>query len=466
VAVALHSSDIRDLERLAIAPIYARPRAAQGIPKQALPDDGMDPRVAYRLIHDELLLDGNSRQNLATFVTTFMDTEAEMLFAQTSDKNMIDKDEYPQTAEIEGRCVRMISRLWNSPDHESATGTSTTGSSEAVMLGGLALKWKWRQRREAAGLPTDKPNLVMGINVQVVWEKFCRYWDVEPRYAPIEEGRLQLNAQQALALVDENTIGVVAILGSTFDGSYEPVKQISDELDQLAASGGPDVPMHVDGASGGFVAPFLDPELEWDFRVPRVRSINASGHKYGLVYPGVGWVVWRTADDLPDDLVFHVNYLGGDMPTFALNFSRPGAQVIAQYYNFIRLGFEGYREIQQACRDTAMYMATTIAEMGPYEMLSHGTELPVFFFRLRPEVSNYSVYDVSAKMRERGWQVPAYSLPADLTDVSGLRVVVRNGFGHDMAELFLADLARTTAFLEGLEQRLPHDPSHTESFRH
>jgi glutamate decarboxylase len=464
--MALHSSEARELERLAIAPLYARPRATEGIPKDALPPDGMDPRVAYRLLHDELLLDGNSRQNLATFVTTFMDAEAERLFAETSDKNMIDKDEYPQTAEIEGRCVRMISQLWHSPDHEDATGTSTTGSSEAVMLGGLALKWKWRQQREAAGLATDKPNLVMGINVQVVWEKFCRYWDVEPRYAPIEEGRLQLNAEEALKLVDENTIGVVAILGSTFDGSYEPVQEISAALDALAASGGPDVPMHVDGASGGFIAPFLDPDLEWDFRVPRVRSINASGHKYGLVYPGVGWVIWRTPDDLPEDLVFHVNYLGGDMPTFALNFSRPGAQVIAQYYNFIRLGFEGYREIQQACRDTAMYLAGAIAEMGPYELASDGSQLPVFFFRLKPDVTNYTVYDVSAKMRERGWQVPAYSLPANLTDVSGLRVVVRNGFGHDMAELFLDDLARATEFLESLEQKLPHDPGHTESFRH
>ncbi len=464
--MALHSEDLEEIGRHAITPVYARPRAAIGIPKDEIPDDGMDPRVAYRLIHDELMLDGNSRQNVATFVTTFMDEQANVLFAETMDKNMIDKDEYPQTAAIEGRCVRMLSALWNSPDHESATGTSTTGSSEAVMLAGLALKWRWRQRREAAGLPTDKPNLVMGINVQVVWEKFCRYWDVEPRYAPIEEGRLQLNAEEALKLCDENTIGVVAILGSTFDGSYEPVKDIADALDALAASGGPDIPVHVDAASGGFVAPFLDTELEWDFRVPRVRSINASGHKYGLVYPGVGWVVWRTPEDLPEDLVFHVNYLGGDMPTFALNFSRPGSQVIAQYYNLIRLGREGYREIQQACRDTARYLSGRIADLGPYELLSDGSELPVFFFRLKPDVTNYTVYDVSAKMRERGWQVPAYSLPANLTEVSGLRVVVRNGFGHDLAELFYDDLATATAFLESLPSRLPHDPSHTESFRH
>jgi glutamate decarboxylase len=464
--MALHDTEFLEFERLAIAPLYARPRAVAGMPGQTIPEDGMDPPVAYNLIHDELMLDGNSRQNLATFVTTYMDNEARQLFAETADKNMIDKDEYPQTAAIEGRCVRMIAQLWNAPEGESATGTSTTGSSEAVMLGGLALKWRWRRRREAAGLSTDRPNLVMGINVQVVWEKFCRYWDVEPRYAPIEEGRLQLNAEEAVKLCDENTIGVVAILGSTFDGSYEPVEEIAAALDELAASGGPDVPVHVDAASGGFVAPFIDPDLRWDFRVPRVRSINASGHKYGLVFPGVGWVVWRTPEDLPEDLVFHVNYLGGDMPTFALNFSRPGAQVIAQYYNFIRLGRQGYREIQQAARDTATFLAQSIAQMGPYELLSDGTELPVFFFRLRSGVTNYTVYDVSAKMRERGWQVPAYSLPDNLTHVSGLRVVVRNGLSRDMAELFLADLGRATEFLESLSTTLPHDPSHTESFRH
>ncbi len=463
--MAVHRTDI-DGDRLASRPLFSLPGELAGTPKDQMPDDCMDPRVAYRLLHDELMLDGNARQNLATFVTTFMDDEAHALFAETLDKNLIDKDEYPQTAQIEGRCVKIVSKLWNSPSHEAATGTSTTGSSEAVMLAGLAMKWRWRRRRTAAGLTTDRPNLVMGINVQVVWEKFCRYWDVEPRYAPVETGRLHLNAAEALKLVDENTIGVVAILGSTFDGSYEPVEGIAQALDGLAAEGGPDVPVHVDAASGGFVAPFLDPDLEWDFRVPRVRSINASGHKYGLVYPGVGWVIWRTPEDLPEDLVFHVNYLGGDMPTFGLNFSRPGSQVIAQYYNFIRLGREGYRAIQQACRDTAMYLAREIAALGPYELLSDGSDLPVFFFRLKPEVTNYTVHDVSAKLRERGWQVPAYSLPANLTDVSGLRVVVRNGFGRDLADLFLDDFRRATRYLQELPVRIPPDPSHTEAFRH
>ena len=431
-----------------VMPLYARPGATSPLPKVVLPKDGMEPGTAYSIIHDELMLDGNARQNMATFATTYMEDEAEKLFALTADKNMIDRDEYPQTAAIERRCLSILSNLWNAPVDVEATGTSTTGSSEAVMLASLALKWRWREKQIAAGKSTDRPNLVMGINAQVVWEKFCRYWDVEPRYAPIDEGRLQLDAKHAIELCDENTIGVAATLGSTYDGSYEPIKEIAAALDQLEKDTGWDIPVHVDAASGGFIAPFLDPELEWDFRVPRVRSINSSGHKYGLVYPGVGWVIWRTPEDLPNDLVFHVNYLGGDMPTFALNFSRPGSQVIAQYYNFIRLGHTGFTEIQQACRDNAIYLANAIAQMGPYELMSNGDELPVFFFRLTKDTTNFTVFDVSTKMRERGWQIPAYSLPADLTEVSGLRIVVRNGFGRDLAELLLDDLTCITKKLE------------------
>jgi glutamate decarboxylase len=281
---------------------------------------GTGTEVAYDLIANELLLDGSARLNLATFVTTWMPPQAGALMAKTADKNMIDKDEYPQTAEIERRCVNIIGRLWHAPDKGNVTGCSTTGSSEAAMLGGLALKWRWRERMTAAGKPTDRPNLVTGVNVQVCWEKFCRYWDVEPRLVPMEGDRLHLGAEEAAALCDENTIGVVAVLGSTFDGTYEPIGEICAALDRLAAGGGPDVRVHVDGASGGFVAPFVQPDLVWDFRLTRVQSINASGHKYGLVYPGVGWAIWRDAEALPRELVFDVNYLGGSMPTFALNF--------------------------------------------------------------------------------------------------------------------------------------------------
>ncbi len=285
--------------------------------------------------------------------------------AETADKNMIDKDEYPQTAEIERRCVNILGNLWHAPGDGDATGTSTTGSSEAAMLGGMALKWRWRERRRAAGAPTDRPNLVMGVNVQVCWDKFCRYWEIEPRLVPMEGERFHLDAEQAAAACDENTIGVVAILGSTFDGSYEPVAEIAAALDALAASGGADVPLHVDAASGGFIAPFLQPQLIWDFQLPRVQSINASGHKYGLVYPGVGWALWRDADALPEELVFKVNYLGGEMPTFALNFSRPGSEVIAQYFMFLSLGREGFTAVQANSSAVAQHIATEVAAMGP-----------------------------------------------------------------------------------------------------
>ena len=412
------------------------------VPRRMMPPHGMLPDTALQVVRDELILDGNARLNLATFVTTWMEPQATQLMTDCLDKNMIDKDEYPQTAEIESRCVSILAHLWHAPADSGATGCSTTGSSEACMLGGMALLWRWRERRQAAGVSAAKPNLVMGTNVQVCWEKFCRYWQVEPRMVPMEAGRLHLDGPHAAAQCDENTIGVVAVLGSTQDGSYEPVGGISDELDKLAASGGPDVPIHVDAASGGFVAPFIQPELVWDFQVSRVASINASGHKYGLVYPGVGWVVWRDAEALPEDLVFKVNYLGGEMPTFALNFSRSGSNVAAQYYNFLRLGFEGYRRVQQACQDVALHMSGQIARMGPFELLSDGSELPVFAFKISDESAGYTVFDLSEGLRERGWLVPAYTFPANLTDTAVLRVVVRNGFGKDLAEAFLADLRR------------------------
>ena len=445
-----HTDDSADIE---ISPVYCR--LEHPVPRDELPATGMDPDAALQLVEDELILDGNARLNLATFVTTWMEPQANRLMADCFSKNMIDKDEYPQTAELERRCVNILANLWHArgaPMGASggATGCSTTGSSEAAMLGGLALLWRWRARR---GDPAAKPNLVMGSNVQVCWEKFCRYWQVEPRLVPMEAGRLHLTGAAAVPHCDENTIGVVAILGSTMDGSYEPVAEIAAELDALQQRTGLDIGVHVDAASGGFVAPFLSPGLEWDFRVPRVASINSSGHKYGLVYPGVGWIVWRDAADLPEDLIFSVNYLGGEMPTFALNFSRPASQVAAQYYNFVRLGFEGYRQVQMACQEIAMYLAAEIAEIGPFELLSRGTDLPVLAFRLRdPAKSGYSVFDVSERLRQRGWRVPAYTFPANLQDTAVLRIVVRNGFSRDLASLLISDLRTQVEALEAAPQ--------------
>jgi glutamate decarboxylase len=426
------------------------------MPIDSLTDNGVGLENAYELITSELLLDGQARLNLATFVTTWMPSIAARLMAETADKNMIDKDEYPQTAEIESRCVNILADLWNSPEHENATGCSTTGSSEAAMLAGMALKWRWRDRMRAAAKPADRPNLVMGANVQVCWEKFCRYWEVEPRLVPMEGETYHLTAERAAEHCDENTIGVVAILGSTFDGSYEPVKDISDALDQLESDRGIYVPMHVDAASGGFVAPFLTPDLEWDFRIKRVQSINASGHKYGLVFPGVGWAIWRDTEALPKDLVFDVNYLGGHMPTFSLNFSRPGSEVVAQYFMFMSLGREGYTTMMTNLQHVAMHISKGVAEIGPYRLISDGSELPVFAFTLAPEVKNYTVFDVSARLRETGWLVPAYTFPENRQDLSVLRIVVRSGMHLEMADVLLAHLAQQTKNLEGLGKPLEH----------
>jgi glutamate decarboxylase len=433
----------RDLE---VNPVFSR--EPLHLPRYAMPAGEMEPETAYQVVHDELMLDGNARLNLATFVSTWAEPQAMRLMSECAEKNMIDKDEYPQTAELELRCTHMLARLWNAPDPRRAVGCSTTGSSEASMLGGLALKRRWQHRRRAEGKPADRPNLVMGINVQICWEKFANYWDVEARYVPMEGERYHLSPERAVELCDENTIGVVAVLGSTFDGSYEPVAELAAALDDLQRRTGLDIPIHVDGASGAMIAPFLDPELEWDFRLPRVASINTSGHKYGLVMPGVGWALWRDADALPDDLVFHVNYLGGDMPTFALNFSRPGSQVVAQYYNFVRLGFDGYRRVQQTCRDVATRLSAEIAKMGPFELLTDGSQLPVFAFRVREDVTDLTVFDVSAALRERGWLVPAYTFPKNREDLAVLRVVVRNGFSHDLADHFLEDLRRVLPRLQ------------------
>jgi glutamate decarboxylase len=435
------------------------------IPRHTLRESELPPEVAYQIIHDELMLDGNARLNLATFVSTWAEPQADRLMAECTDKNMIDKDEYPNTAELEMRCVSVLSRAWHAPDEATATGCSTTGSSEAAMLGGLALKRRWQRARAAAGQPASRPNIVMGINVQVCWEKFANYWDVDMRLVPMEGNRFHLSADTAVQACDENTIGVVAVLGSTYDGSYEPVADICSALDRLQAERGLDIPVHVDAASGGFIAPFLDPDLAWDFRLPRVASINTSGHKYGLVYPGVGWAIWRDADALPEDLIFWVNYLGDNMPTFALNFSRPGAQVVMQYYNFLRLGFSGYRSVQAYAREVATDLSARIAELGPFELITRGDELPVFAFKLRDDITNYTVFDVSDAMRERGWLLPAYTFPKNREDLAALRVVVKRDFTHDMADLLIHDLKRQLPRLE--KQPAPvHDRQSGTSFHH
>jgi glutamate decarboxylase len=442
-----------------LTPAYAGRLNQQPTPKHRIPAGESPPTAVYRFIHDELLLDGSSRLNMATFVTTWMEPEADKLMAESFDKNMIDKDEYPQTAEIERRCVNVVADLFHAPVEGNAIGVSTIGSSEAVMLCGLAMKWKWRQRREAAGLPTDKPNMVMGSNVQVVWEKFCRYWDVEPRYVPVTETSFVVDPDAVMERVDEHTIGVIPILGTTYTGEFEPIEEIHDRVVVYNAEHGLDIPIHVDAASGGFVAPFLHPDLRWDFRLPQVKSINVSGHKFGLTYPGLGFAIWRSKDELPEDLIFHVNYLGGDMPTFTLNFSRPGNQIVGQYYNFLRLGREGYTRIMESLRDITMYLSAEIAKMGPFEIISDGSAIPVMAFKMKGE-QPFSVFNVSDQLRTGGWQVPAYTMPADATDVAVMRIVVREGFSLDLAEGLIAALYKAVDHLTKFPPAHPPEPEH------
>ncbi|MFN8157532.1 MAG: glutamate decarboxylase [Candidatus Nanopelagicales bacterium] len=447
--------------------VFASTDLSKALPKYKMPETEQDPRHAFQVVSDELLLDGNSRQNLATFCQTWLEPEVHRLMDLAIDKNMIDKDEYPQTAELEARCVHMLADLWNSPDAANTLGTSTTGSSEAAMLGGMALLWKWRERRRAEGKPIDNPNFVTGP-VQICWHKFARYWGVEHREIPMEGDRLIMTPEEVLSRVDENTIGVVPTLGVTYTCQYEPVADVAAALDKLQADTGLDIPMHVDGASGGFLAPFHEPDLVWDFRLPRVKSINTSGHKFGLAPLGVGWVVWRDAEDLPEDLIFNVNYLGGNMPTFALNFSRPGGQIVAQYYNFLRLGREGYARIHNACYETAAYVADAIAAMGPFDVIYDGRGgIPATAWKLREGVDHgFTLFDLADRLRAYGWQVPAYTLPENRTDLAIQRILVRHDVSRDLASLLVDDMRRALEHLDKHPATNPLTSAEAGGFAH
>jgi glutamate decarboxylase len=463
--MSLHSRD--DVRNELLDDVYASTDLSVALPKYKFPDAENSPEHSYTLVHDELMLDGNSRMNLATFCQTWSEPQVQQLMADCWDKNMVDKDEYPQTAQVESRCVNMLADLWNSPEAASTIGCSTTGSSEAAMLGGLALKWRWRKRQQAAGRPADKPNLICGP-VQVCWHKFARYFDVELREIPMDRGRLLMTPEEVLKRCDENTIGVVPTLGVTFTMAYEPVQAVSQALDQLQEQKGLDIPIHVDGASGAFLAPFIHKDVVWDFRLPRVKSINSSGHKFGLTPLGCGWIVWREATDLDEDLVFRVNYLGGNMPTFALNFSRPGGQIVCQYYNFLRLGREGYRKIQQACAETGAYVADQIAKLGPFELVYDGRGgIPGACWKLRDDANlSYTLYDLADRLRAWGWLVPAYSLPAHQDDVVVQRVLIRHGVSLDLAKSLIEDMKAALAHFEKHPVSKPLSAEEAGGFHH
>jgi len=423
----------------------------KGPPDQAIPEDSLSPIAALRLVGQELAVEGIPERNLATFVTTWMEPEARVLIDENLHRNFIDHAEYPQTFEIQQRCIRMLAELFHAPGE--TTGTSTQGSSEAIMLGALSLKWQSQERRQAAGKPTDSPNLVFGGDVHVVWEKFCRYFDVEPRIVPLQPGKYTIGPEDIEPHVDENTIGVAAVVGTTFTGHADDVAGINDFLLQLKDKKGLDVPLHIDGASGAFVWPFLYPHSEWDFRLEQVRSINASGHKFGLVYPGIGWLIFREKADLAEDLVFYENYLGKTDATFTLNFSTGSAMVIAQYYNFVRFGKAGYRRIMEIMQENAKSLAKDIEDVGKFQVIGKGEEtLPLVAFNLADQ-HPYDEFDIAFQLAaERGWMVPAYTMPPDAQDIKMMRALVKLTLNRSLVDKLADDLA---AAIKTLEQKGP-----------
>ncbi|KAK9828574.1 hypothetical protein WJX72_000821 [[Myrmecia] bisecta] len=453
---------------------FASRYTSQPVPKDKLPEKSMPAPVAYQLIRDMRQLDSNPRLNLASFVTTWMEPEAGKLIEEALNVNFVDMEEYPSSTEIHNRCVNMLANLYHAPkptdSHHPvavktatpllATGTATIGSSEAIMLAGLAMKKRWEAKRKAQGKPTDKPNLVMGYNVQVCWEKFTRYFDVEERFVDLEEDCFVLTPEKAIKLVDENTIGICAILGSTYTGEFEDIEGLDKAVEKLNKEKKWEVPIHVDAASGGFVAPFTQPDLKWDFRLKNVASINVSGHKYGLVYPGVGWVIWRTKENLPEAIVFHTNYLGSDQPNFTLNFSKGASMIIAQYYQFIRLGFEGYRKIMINLMAVAKRLELGILGTGHFTILSNDKSLPLVAFSLKKklkegdgqketdETRSYNEFDIADKLRVRGWVLPAYTMAPNARNVRLLRAVIREDLSMSMVDELVTDIQRAVDWLD------------------
>jgi glutamate decarboxylase len=458
----IRADDVSDNQQT-ISPMFGSRVMGGDIPRYEIAAGEMEADAAYQLIHDELTLDGTPLLNLASFVTTWMEPQADKLIAEVLSTNFIDQEEYPVSTSIERRCVSIIADLFHAPTKdEQAVGTSTIGSSEAIHLCGMALKRNWVARRAAANQDATRPNLVMSAGVHVTWEKFCRYFEVECRQVPMAADRYVLDVDAAMALCDENTIGVVGILGTTYTGHFEPIEAINDAVVALNEKNGWHIAVHVDAASGGFVAPFAYPDLKWDFRLPAVRSINVSGHKYGLVYPGVGWAIWRDSADLPEELIFHDAYLGNDQSTFDLNFSKGSNSIIGQYYNFIRLGRAGYTAIMNNLLDTWQYLSDRLGEYSEHvRLLSEPGNLPVICAQLTNN-DIFNAHDMADQLRQKGWIVPAYNMPSGIEDMTVLRVVVREGFSRDLAELFVDHLLEARAHFEKFPPAQPKPHRHSK----
>ncbi|MFI3317878.1 MAG: glutamate decarboxylase [Rikenellaceae bacterium] len=435
--------------------IYASEQMLQPAPTQIIPDRMTSPDIAYQMVKDETYAQTQARLNLATFVTTYMDEHATKLMNEAIDINYIDETEYPRVAVMCSRCINIIANMWNTPEEaDSKTGALGIGSSEACMLGGVAAWLRWRKRRKEAGQSYDRPNMVMSSAFQVVWEKFCALWQIELRTVPITMEQRTLDVEQAIGMCDENTICIVPIVGVTWSGLNDDVEALDCALERFNKERGLEIPIHVDAASGGFILPFLEPEKRWDFRLKCVASISTSGHKYGLVYPGLGWVVWRDKSFLPDEMSFSVNYLGASITQVGLNFSRPAAQILGQYYNFIRLGFEGYKSIHQNSMEVARYCHQEVGKMAQFANFSPTVENPLFIWMMDESYmkdAKWTLYDLQDRLQQSGWMVPAYTMPKNIDDIVVMRVVVRQGFSRDMADMLLSDISEAVADFEKLE---------------
>lgn len=442
-------------EKISQTPIFAQQRVLTPAPMEFIPQNSTDPQVAYQIVKEETFAQTNPMLNLATFVTTYMDDYATRLMNEAININYIDETEYPRVAVINGKCINILANLWNTPEQSKwKTGAVGIGSSEACMLGGIAAWLRWKKRRMQEGKPYDKPNFVISSGMQVVWEKFSQLWQVEMRQVPISREHITLDPQLALQYCDENTICVVPIQGVTWTGTNDDVEALDAALDEYNTRTGYNIPIHVDAASGGFILPFLSPEKKWDFRLKWVLSISTSGHKYGLVYPGLGWVIWKGKEYLPDEMNFSVNYLGAEISQVGLNFSRPGAQILGQYYNYIRLGFEGYKAIQHNCMEVAKYIWGEIAKFPQFHNYAEEVVNPLFIWHIDEEYdknAKWTLYDLQDKLKQSGWMVPAYTLPANLEDIVVMRVVIKQGFTRDMADMMLNDMRSAVAELEKLE---------------
>lgn len=439
--------------------VFGSEEMLKSSPVDRIPEHSTTPEIAYRMVKDETYAQTQPRLNLATFVTTYMDGYATKLMNDAIAINYIDETEYPRVAVMCAKCINIVANLWNTPEESKwKTGALGIGSSEACMLGGVAAWQRWKARRIKEGKPYDKPNFVISSAYQVVWEKFAQLWQIEMRTVPLTKDKLTLCPEEAIAKCDENTICIVPIMGVTWTGLNDDVEALNNALEKYNSKTGYDIPIHVDAASGGFILPFLEPQKKWDFRLKWVLSISTSGHKYGLVYPGLGWVVWKDKQYLPDTMSFSVNYLGAEIAQVGLNFSRPGAQILGQYYQFIRLGFEGYKAIQHSSMEVAKYLHTQIGTMHPFSNYSSEVCNPLFIWEMKREYaakSKWTLYDLQDRLKQNGWMVPAYSMPANIEETIVMRIVVRQGFSRDMADQLLNDIKDAVAELEKLQYPTP-----------